>query len=101
MLLDTGVLLSAPACAAGCDPCYRSCALTRIKLSWWEREEERLLRGRVREGDPRREAWQAELAEARESLQRLRLGMTLSVPSFPGAAFPASYPGAPARARLH
>jgi hypothetical protein len=97
----SGEILAEPACVAGCDPCFRRCALARIHLSWWEREEERLLRGRVVEGDPRRGAWLAELAEAEEQLQRLRQGMTPYAPSCRGAAWLAGLPAAPARARLH
>lgn len=82
-------------------PCIRSCAVTRIYLSWWEKEEERLLRGRVCEGDSRRSEWLAELAEVQESLQRLRRETRLFAPSFRGEAFRAGFQGSRAQARPH
>lgn len=33
-----GDRLVEPACERGCAVCYRACAVTRIKLDWWERE---------------------------------------------------------------
>lgn len=34
----TGVRLVSPGCALGCAPCFRACAVNRIKLSWWQNE---------------------------------------------------------------
>lgn len=89
------------ACVTGCDPCFRRCALARIHLAWWEREEERLLRERACRAGPNRAQWMAELAEAQECVRRFRQETRLSAPNFPGAAWPAGFPGSPARARLH
>lgn len=30
------------ACGQGCFPCYRACAVARIKLRWWQAELDRL-----------------------------------------------------------
>lgn len=38
-----GLTLAEPACASGCTPCFRACAVFRIMLGWWERELHRLL----------------------------------------------------------
>ena len=94
-------ILSEPACAAGCDPCVRSCALARIKLAWWEREEKRLLLAAVPALDPHRGAWLSELAEAAERLQALRQQTRPCVPSCPDAAFPEGSRGGRRAALLH
>ena len=93
--------LPEPACAMGCDPCFRRCALARIQIGWWEREEERLLRARVRQTDPCRGEWLADLREAQEHLQRLRQETKPFAPSFHAGALPGGFRESPARVRLH
>lgn len=101
MPVHTTVFLAAPACEEECFPCLRRCALGRVHLNWWEKEEERLLRERVSEGDPHRQDWLAQLGEAQEQLQRLRQETKPSAPSFRDGAWREGSPGSPARARLH
>ena len=93
--------LSEPACAAGCDPCLRSCAMARIKLGWWEREEMRLLGVGVPAVEPGRGAWLSQLAEAAEQLQALRRQMKPCAPRCHDGAFPEGFRGARHAALLH
>ena len=58
-------------CADGCDPCFRSCAVATIKLSWWRGEYERLLRERPPQHHRNHPSWMADFQEAREAVERL------------------------------
>ena len=101
MYVTRNETLSEPACAAGCNPCLRGCALARIKLAWWEKEEARLLRSAVPAPDPGRDAWLSELAEAAERLQALRQQTRPCAPSSRGAAFPEGFRAGPPGVLLH
>ncbi|KKW92270.1 hypothetical protein [Sphingobium chungbukense] len=39
----SGTKLVAPGCILGCEPCFRACAVNRIKLNWWMAELSSLL----------------------------------------------------------
>ena len=99
--MDDSETLSQPACAAGCNPCLRSCALARIKLAWWEKEETRLLFAVVPAAGPYRAAWLAQLAEAAERLRQLRPQTKPCAPSCRGAAFPEEFRGERHAVLLH
>ena len=101
MYVKDNETLSEPACAAGCDPCLRSCAMAQIKLAWWEKEEARLLCAAVPARDPGRGVWLLQLAEAAERLQALRQQTRPCVPSCPDAAFPEEFRGGQRAALLH
>src|SRR5688572_20240724 len=94
-------ILSEPACQAGCVPCLRRCALARIKLGWWEKEEARLLLAGAPPREPARNAWLSQLEEAAERLQRLRRDTRPSAPSWHGAACPEGRQGARRAILLH
>ena len=93
--------LAEPACLEGCDPCLRRCAMGRIKLAWWEKEEMRLLRAPAPSVAPGRGAWLSQLAEAAERLQQLRQDTTPFAPSCRGEAFRGEYRAEPPPALLH
>ena len=99
--MENGDVLISPACGEECRPCYRRCAVARIHLNWWQREEARLLQAPVAEGVPGRAEWIANLAEAAERMLRLRRGMRPCAPNSLASAFRAGFREAPAQARLH
>lgn len=88
--------LSEPACDVGCMPCERKCAVANIKLSWWLREQEDLLRLRSID-DPVR--WQEEIAEAEGRVTQLRQDIERACPAIP-LAYPAAFRSTPLPTRL-
>jgi len=93
------VLLAEPACEVGCAPCSRRCAVAQIQLSWWSREEERLLRERGMVAERHRGQWREDLAEAATHVTRLRRDILSACPVTPLAGRAARL-AAPGRARL-
>lgn len=93
------VLLSEPACDLGCAPCSRRCAVAQIQISYWAREEERLLRERVAVADRHWHQWRDDLAEASAHVTRLRQDILSACPVIPLAGRAARL-AAPAQARL-
>jgi hypothetical protein len=92
--------LSEPGCHRGCDPCVRACAVFRIQLSWWEREEASLLRARFCAGPEDRRQWLADLSEAQERQRQLRQDIELAAP-VRARAYSARLRGSSAAALAH
>lgn len=74
--------------------------MSRIKLAWWEREEERLLQN-APPPSAARDAWLSQLAEAAERQLTLRTDTKPFAPNRRDGAFPAESRGGRRAALLH
>ena len=70
------VYLTEPGCEEACDPCPRQCAVKRIQLRWWEKEEASLL-AQPPPLEDAKDRWLVDLAEAQARQQQLQQDIAL------------------------